>query len=551
MSLIFLYSCLIIIFTAPYSLVLYNQKKINTYSYSKNIIFGIIVISFIAILINFFFPLNIYICSIIPLVSILIIFKYKKKFFNINFLKIILIQGIVLTLLLTESNVYRPDAGLYHLPYIGILNSEKIIFGLSNLHTRYAHTSIIQYYAAINNNFIFQNNGIVFSQALVASSIIINFLTQINLYIKKKNFNFHFFFLFFIFIFIIYKMNRYSEYGNDAPAHFLVFFLISEILRINHNFNVKNYANNLILSLFIVQSKLTLIFIVMINLININKIKLIDLTLDRRFIFTTFFLVIWLTKNMILSGCLLYPIKSTCFDKFSWTNLERVDKVSIESEAWTKGWSNKNPTNKISQNDFIKKFNWVDSWTKVHFVFILKKLTPYIVFCCLIFLILKINSENKKILNFQKEYFYYFIILLICFIIWYLKSPLFRYGYSYLICIIAFSFSFFCSKIEIINNKKYSLNIILVVCIIIFLGKNLIRIIDSENNYNNYPWPKYYSMDNQNILTNFNYITLNNLDIIIPLNGYCMYVKKVCSHYSITEPLKVKKKYNFYIMDFK
>ena len=25
-------------------------------------------------------------------------------------------------------------------------------------------------------------------------------------------------------------MNRYSEFGNDAPAHFLVFYLISEIL---------------------------------------------------------------------------------------------------------------------------------------------------------------------------------------------------------------------------------------------------------------------------------------------------------------------------------
>ena len=73
-----------------------------------------------------------------------------------------------MTLILSESNVYRPDAGLYHLPYIGILNSEKIILGLSNLHFRYAHTSILQYFSAASNNIIFGDNGIVFAQALIA-----------------------------------------------------------------------------------------------------------------------------------------------------------------------------------------------------------------------------------------------------------------------------------------------------------------------------------------------------------------------------------------------
>ena len=46
-------------------------------------------------------------------------------------------------------------------------------------------------------------------------------------------------------------MNRYSEYGNDAPAHFLVFFLISELILQINKFDLKNYGNNLILSLFI------------------------------------------------------------------------------------------------------------------------------------------------------------------------------------------------------------------------------------------------------------------------------------------------------------
>ena len=53
---------------------------------------------------------------------------------------------------------------------------------------------------------------------------------------------------------------------------FSIFFNFRSV--VNKNFNIKNYTNNLILSLFIVQNKLTLIFIVLINLVNINKIKL-------------------------------------------------------------------------------------------------------------------------------------------------------------------------------------------------------------------------------------------------------------------------------------
>ena len=106
------------------------------------------------------------------------------------------------------------------MPYIKILNDEKILFGLSNLHFRYGHISIVQYLAAISNNIIFGENGIVFAQVLIASSVIINFLSKIYYYNKSQNYNFHFFFLISASIFIAYKMNRYSEYGNDAPSHF-------------------------------------------------------------------------------------------------------------------------------------------------------------------------------------------------------------------------------------------------------------------------------------------------------------------------------------------
>ncbi len=344
-------------------------------------------------------------------------------------------------------------------------------------------------------------------------------------------------------------MNRYSEYGNDAPAHFLVFFLISEVLLIKNKFDQKEYINHLILSLFIIQNKITLLFIIFVNLISLNKVNFKSLLIDKKFIFCNFFLFIWLTKNIILSGCLLYPIKFTCYEKFSWVNTEEIKIVSVSAEAWTKGWSNRKPEIVLSQNNFNKDFNWIKPWTDVHLKLILSILLPYLIFCLTLIIIFKIKYKNKISFSFPREYFYYFLIFIACSTIWFLKSPLYRYGYSFIICTVAFIFAYFCLKIDFGVKRKIQLfNIVLILALTVFIGKNIIRVYKSDNNYINYPWPKYYSMTQENKLTNFKNKKLGNLSILIPINGYCMYVKKVCSHYGITNELKIYEKNGYNIL---
>ena len=75
-----------------------------------------------------------------------------------------------------------------------------------------------------------KDNGINFPSALIASSVIINFVSNLNIRLKKKNFDLYFFVTLSLLIFIFYKINRFSEYGNDAPAHLLFFLLVCEIL---------------------------------------------------------------------------------------------------------------------------------------------------------------------------------------------------------------------------------------------------------------------------------------------------------------------------------
>ena len=85
-------------------------------------------------------------------------------------------------------------------------------------------------------------------------------------------------------------MNRYSEYGNDAPAHFLAFFLISEIIKNREIIDKKEFANNLILTLFIVQNKLTLLPIFLFNIFGFFKINIKEILFEKKIFLTIFFL---------------------------------------------------------------------------------------------------------------------------------------------------------------------------------------------------------------------------------------------------------------------
>ncbi len=445
-----------------------------------------------------------------------------------------------------ESNVYRPDAGLYHLPYIGILNTEKIIIGLSNLHSRYGLISITQYLSAISNNYLFGNNGIVYAQALIANAVILNFSYQIYKYNNNNKYEFHFFFLLFCFVYFFYKMNRYSEYGNDAPAHFLLFFLISELILNAKKFNLNNFLNQLILSLFIIQIKLTLIFLVFFHLINIKNINIYSLVRNYKFIFLIIFFLMWISKNILVTGCMLYPIKVTCFDKLNWVKTSKVEIISNSAEAWTKGWSDQ--TGKILEDkEFLKNFNWIQSWSTKQLKHILNILMPYIIFISILTFFIAFNQNKKKIILNNYINFYFLIIICSC-IFWFIKSPLYRYGYSFIISLFSFILSYYLTSFKISKNINKIISFILILGFTIIGLKNSIRIYSNKDAYNNYPWPKYYSMNELNREGTYKKHYLNTFKILTPNDEYCMYSKGVCSHYGITDGIQIRKKMGYLII---
>jgi len=535
---VFINSFLILYLFIPFGIFLTIRETNNFYYFSKLLINSTIIICFFSLFINFFFPINKIISSILLIIPLIILFKSKEIFFNKKFFRFILASSIIIFFLVLESDVYRPDAGLYHLPFIKILNEEKIIIGLSNLHFRYGHTSIIQYLSAFSNNYLFRSNGIIFAQAIIASGLIINFISQIYNYNKNRNYNLHFFYLLFVSIYIFYKMNRYSEYGNDAPAHFIFFYLLSEILK-NKNKTIDDILYYSILVLFIITNKITLILSFLLILPLLKTLNLKKIVLNKKTYLLISFLFLWLLKNLLTTGCLIYPIKKTCFDNLSWVDLKEIENISLDSEVWSKGWPEyskfqNNNNLSLDRNKFLKNFNWVKFWSLKHFKYILKIILPYIIFILLFFLILRIFFHKKNYHESKNNYFAIFTLFLLftSIIFWFVKAPIYRYGYSYIVSFLSLYSAIIFYKYFSKYNFKNIINVFFIIFFIIFFGKNSLRIYKNDNLYQNYPWPKYFSMKHNNQKPLYDSIKINNVKIYSPINGYCMYNKNLCMQYS-------------------
>tara|TARA_B100001964_G_scaffold243521_1_gene321739 strand:+ start:1709 stop:3424 length:1716 start_codon:yes stop_codon:yes gene_type:complete len=504
-------------------------------------LYGVIFISFLALFINFFFELNKNINTIIYSFFFIHLFFFQKKIIK-KILIISITTALICSLLLVFETTYRPDAGLYHLPYTNILNNEKIIIGLSNIHFRYGHTSIIQYLSAINNNWIFNDKGIVIPLSIIFSYFLLYLIHEI----KNENNKIIIFFNFIIIAFLCLKLNRYSDFGNDAPAHIFYFFLISVALKSFEHFNKKNMGELLTVAAYIVFNKITLFLSSLIPIIILLFKKKINLFNFKIIFFLALFLVSFFVKNFLVSGCFAFPIEKTCITKIFWydSNSNRGSNAKmtmLENEAWTKGWSDQKD-NRKNFEEYLSNLDWIKLWSKHHGKRTLNKLLPFLFFLIIISSVIFNLGANKKNANFKhnislnnKIFLVFLTINVLGTIMWFFKFPVFRYGSSYLISTIATFLTILCwNKIQLIDLLKLKkiLGYFTVFLLIILVSKNTIRIVKNYGQiYNDSPWPKIYSETKYNEKNKNKPIYKNNkIAFYQSTTGLCYYNTAPCTH---------------------
>lgn len=530
-----------IMFFSYGNLIKFDYFLNNINNINNRSIIGCILVSFIALFANFFIPLDKTFNSLLLLLGFVFLFL-KKKFFTKKELYFILLSSIITSSLIIFSNVNRPDAGLYHLPYISTLNENKIIFGLTNIHFRFGMNSILQYLSAVNYNFLFKEKGIIIPLASIVSFFIIHFFNNVLKIFKNfESTSYQNVFSLFIIIFISYKINRYSSFGNDAVAHLSYFYFISLLLDKDTN-NLKLIS---LISIFIFLNKATMLVVLLVPLIlfiknfSLKNFKLI-------YSFAGLFLFSWILKNIIVSGCIIYPLPETCFDKLSWTDYAEISQENTSGEAWSKDWPNRN-NKEISMDDYIKNFSWFLSWSKNHGLIFTKIVFPYLIFTILIAYLISRRKSSKFFLGMKKNsnYRMLLIVSLIGTILFFIKFPLYRYGYSYLISLFILSIFLIVKNFDKEKLQIYS-KILFIICIISFSGKQVMRYI--KNFDSPYVWPRIFSYENNEKIKSKE-IILNKNFKVYQYDGLCMYSSSPCTTYKLKENIVVRNVLNYKIIE--
>ena len=330
-------------------------------------------------------------------------------------------------------------------------------------------------------------------------------------------------------------MSRYDDYGNDAPGHFLFFFLISEILK--KKFFDIDFNKLLILSIFIFLNKISFILVLIFPVIWIFLYRKLNTNITM--IIGIFFLLLWLLKNIIVSGCAIYPIKITCISGLKWstTNNQTINtkNVHIETEAWSKGYPDQKEYN---QQEFIKEFNWVKTWSKKHLIYILYKVLPFI--SVLIFLYIILRKNNNVVEQHSTAKLNYILLFsIISFLLWFAKAPVYRFGYSSIVIIISIIYIKMIKKYFVYNfqNAKH-LNIVLFISILLLIGKQLPRIFKAKDGIVN--------RGLQNIYSNYEYKKVNLQDLTFHISPNCSYTKIWCTYYpDLEKKIQITNQYTY------
>ncbi len=525
------------------SLIIFNKKNVlNTF---EKIIGGIFSLSFIALIINFFSPINeIVNNSLFVIFIILFLFILRNKNINKNILIEIFLVTILTVLILSYSN-FQEDYPWYSIPYISQLNFEKISFGISNVQFRFGHISILQYGSSTIPNFILDKEFISLPNLIVFTCFCFWLIKKIifsNIYKKQINI---YFYLFFVSIFVFTKFTRFSEYGNDVPAHALIFIIIYLYLKFDQNKpDDSEFKKIIFFSTFVILQKVQylLIFIFPFYLVFKNK-KLIKKNLT--VVSICFLLIItWLAKNYITTSCLLFPSSITCNANVEWAAPNKENhafpkKVYNMSSAWAKGWPDQ-IEKKLNYQSYLKNFNWFRTWSNGHGLLIIKKLLPFLIISIifLFFNFYKYNFKKKEIIKNFKFSFNSLLLLTLAILFWLNTFPIFRYNAAFIVCFISIVLSCFVFT----KNKQiiFTSKILTIVAFLFLIIKNIDRINNSYKE--NYIIPVIYN--------DIGYIKFPNdiNQIIKPISGGCFYTKSICSHHEHLETISVKKfgAYNLY-----
>ena len=441
------------------------------------VIIGLFYIGNFTFILNFFIKTNTLMYQILLFSIVLFNFlqRLKLRFDFLSLFNFILLPSILAISTIEMGLAY--DAGLYHLNNQLWIRESNIPIGFYNLHYRYGFSSIIEYISA---NFWLGSKYYLLHY--VNLSFIASFFGIISYNIFNNKSGFLKSSSYFLIVFGILDNFGFSGGRNgffdieavtkqDTP--FAILFYLSNIFLIyrliNKNLSRSELFYLSLIILFSIEMRIfgagTLVLYFIVLLVNkplsINKIYPI--------LPTVLIGSLWLFKNVLISGCLFFPVNLTCLNNLSWYSknsaLNEMDVIKdfhlgyyfgTSISSWFSNWYSKEINSVVFKN-FIISFLLIVIFSTI------------------------INKRGNKNIS-KKDLLIICLYLIFIVIAWIISSPGIRLGlgiFTLIIGCIGLIFQNLEFRIRLLNNKALLYFLIIISTLLMPRISNYISLIDN------------------------------------------------------------------------
>lgn len=432
----------------------YNLKIRN-----EDHIFGVILISILALIGNFILPLKVFTPLIFIIGLTLFSINLIKKKYELDFLKFLII--LFLFCFFTHNNPLNYDSPFYHLQIIKWSSEYKISFGLVNLEQRYAMPSIWHQFLSFFNYTVFNFNP-VYLISLVLFSLIFNQALGEKNYEKLSSLYILFVSSFLFFFALIHPFQDgiiFNHLGSpETDIIGIIFFSYSFyfFLKILEDKKIEDFHYLLLFVFYGILTKISYAYLGFLLLSSLYIFKKKVFENKKIIILLSIATLFWISRNLIISGCFIFPISFTCLD-FSWSNnINEIEYFLNEAKSWSR--STRLRTNAGNFDYTLNSMEWVVPWFKDYYLntSILKILSVSLL-VSFISLILGLILKKIKIRSVIKSNnLIIFIFVILGSYVW-MQVPEVRYGHGLIILMIYLSIIVTVKslKININPNKSF------------------------------------------------------------------------------------------------
>lgn len=444
---------------------------------------GVTGIIFIGGIYQLYLPINLFFSGSLIILGIFYVLNNKQRFrgfagdlYNhvkgLSLFSVLIFTAILLVALfksITLSEVI--DEAAYHMPFIRWIETFPLIAGIANIEDRMGFNpskyllDAIMSFRTTNFDGIYALNGIIY---ILYASIAIRSIHRL---LTKQFDHLHGDVIMIISLLFTWK---YPLTGVDADflnIYGSILFIYFSLKYLKQE-KVQVLPPLLFLLILLVTNKFSAIFLGIIYLFILFKTE--DCFRNPNFkpiLFAFAFVTIWMVRNVIISGYLIYPLYQIDLFSYDW-------KVPMEIARgqyfYVEDYAKREAVMSVGQYSQLRNgpsfSNWISIWFSIVIFF---RSGVFAIVGIVISFIYLAWFRFRKIPNIQPVIWQFVILLLFLLSVWFFKMPALRFGWHFIVAIIAISVSF------IYFQSKRLFQIIIVLLFFGVAASNLRNVLQS------------------------------------------------------------------------